>query len=192
MAPQTAPRFVRDRQALDELLSGAKQISCPRCHHAGMLVGHGLLTGYAERGGEREIRGRRLLCSAHFRRSGCGRTFSVLIATAVAGFTARTPTISALLGGVVGGLSRKAAWERAHAPVGGAPGLSLRSGYRLWARLVAAQSRIRSALAGLTPPPPTTDGRPIAQVLAHLRHAFAGAGCVLAAFQLAFQRGVFG
>ena len=192
MTPEAAPRFARDRQALDELLAGAKQISCPRCHRAGMLVGHGLLSGYAERGGDREVRGRRLLCSARFRRSGCGRTFSVLIATVVAGFTVRTPTISAFLESVVGGLSRKAAWERAQAPAGGAPGLSLRSGYRLWDRLLAAQSRIRTALSGLMPPPATTDARPIAQMLAHLRHALGGAGCVLAAFQLALHRGVFG
>lgn len=157
-----------------------------------MLVGHGFLTGYAERGGDREVRGRRLLCSARFRRSGCGRTFSVLIATVVAGFTVRTPTISALLDGVVGGLNRNAAWARVQTPTGSAPGLSLRSGYRLWARLVATQSRVRTALARLTPPPPTTDARPIAQVLSHLHHAFVGAGCVLAAFQLAFQCGVFG
>jgi len=42
------------------------------------------------------------------------------------------------------------------------------------------------------PPPATTDGRPIAQMLAHLRQALGGAGCILAAFQLALQKGVFG
>jgi hypothetical protein len=192
MIPAAASRFVRDRLALEDLLARAKQISCPHCHRAGMLVGHGLLTGYAERGNDREIRGRRLLCSARFRRSGCGRTFSVLIATVVARFTARTPTISALLDAVVSGLSRKAAWEGLQQSVGGTPGLSLRSGYRLWDRLVAAQSRIRTALCGLAPPPATTDARPIAQLLAHLRRALGGGGCVLAAFQFAFQRGVFG
>jgi len=164
----------------------------PRCHRAGMLVGHGLLTGYAERGGDREVRGRRLLCSSRFRRSGCGRTFSVLIATAIARFTVRTPTISALLEAVVGGLSRKAAWERSQASTTSAPpGLCLRSGYRLWARLVAAQSRIRTPLCGLTPPPATTDTRPIAQLLGHLGHALGRVGCLLAAFQFEFQQGVF-
>lgn len=157
-----------------------------------MLVGHGLLTGYAEHGNNREIRGRRFLCSSRFRRSGCGRTSSVLIATIVAGFTVRTPTIARLLEAVVGGLTRKAAWERAPASASDAPGLSLRSGYRIWGRLIAAQSRIRTALCGRTLPPATADPRPIAQMLAHLRHAFGGAGCVFAGFQLAFQQGVFG
>ncbi len=189
--PAAAPRFVRDPQALDELLARAKQTACPRCHRTGMLVGHGFLTGYAEHGNEREVRGRRLLCSARFRRSGCGRTFAVLLATVVAGFTVRTPTISALLEAVVAGLSRKAAWERAQASSGAAPGLSLRSGYRLWARLRAAQSRIRTALCHRAPPPATADARPIAQMLAHLRATFAAVDCLLAAFQLALQRGVF-
>lgn len=185
------PRFVRDRNALDDLLATTKQAPCPHCRRAGTLVGHGLLTGYAERGNEREVRGRRLLCSARFRRTGCGRTFSVLLATVVARFTARTPTIAALLESVVGGLSRKAAWQSAQSVASAVPGLSLRSGYRLWDRLVAAQSRIRTALSNLSPPPATADARPIAQMLAHLRHAFGGARCLLAAFQLAVQQGVF-
>src|SRR5688572_2238062 len=140
MTVATAPRFVRDPRALDELLTAAKQMACPLCHCQGTLVGHGLLTGYAERGGEREVRGRRLLCSTPLRAQGCGRTFSVLLATVVARFTARASTVAALLEQVVGGLSRKAAWERVQSAASDAPGLSLRSGYRLWDRLLAAQS----------------------------------------------------
>jgi hypothetical protein len=192
MIEASAPRFVPDADALDGVLVEVKQTACPHCHRTGMLVGHGLLTGYTERGNDRAIRGRRLLCSARFRRSGCGRTFSVLLATVIARFTARSPTLSALLEAVVGGLNRKAAWERMQRSAGDGPGLSLRSGYRLWARLLAAQSRIRTALAGLLSPPATTDGRPIAQMLAHLRHALGGRGCLLAGFQVAFQQGVFG
>jgi hypothetical protein len=191
MIPQAAPRFVSDRHALDQLLARIKQMACPRCHRTGMLVGHGLLTGYGERGNDREIRGRRWLCSARFRRMGCGRTSSVLIATVVARFTVRTPAISALLEAIVGGLSPKAAWERTQACAGSAPGLSLRSGYRLWSHLLAAQSRIRTALCALAPPPTTNDARPVAQMLAHLRHTFTGAECLFARFQLALQTGVF-
>lgn len=192
MIPTLIPKFVRDRPALDEALLHAKQTACPHCRRAGMVVGHGLLLGYAERGNDREIRGRRLLCSARFRRSGCGRTFSVLLATVIARFTARTSTVAALLEAAVRGSSRKAAWEWMQESAAGAPGLSLRSAYRLWARLGAAQSRIRTALCALTQPPVITDSRPIAQVLAHLRLAFGGAGCLLAAYQLGLQSGLFG
>lgn len=187
-----APRFVRDRQALDELLVEAKQFACPQCHRVGMLVGHGLLTGYRERGSGLEVRGRRLLCSSRFRRSGCGRTFSVLIANVVAGFTVRTSTLLAFLQSVVEGFTRKAAWERLHNLASELPALSLRSGYRLWNRLVTAQSSLRTALCSLAPPPATSDARPVAHTLAHLRHALAPTGCLLAAFQLTLQRAVFG
>lgn len=187
-----APRFVRDRQALDELLTRANQIACPQCCRAGTLVGHGLLVGYGEAGSAHEVRGRRFLCSARFRRSGCGRTFSVLIASVVAGFTVRTSTLSAFLDAVVGGITRKAAWERVQNAASELPRLSLRTGYRLWDRLVAAQMSIRTALCGLAAPPATTDERPIAQTLAHLGHVLAPTSCVLAAFQLTLQRAVFG
>jgi hypothetical protein len=112
MPPSAVPKFVADEPALDEILASAKQRPCPRCHRAGMLVGHGLVTGNAERGSHREVRGRRLLCSARRQRAGCGQTCAVLIATVVARFTVRTPTISAFLDAVIGGLNRKAAWER--------------------------------------------------------------------------------
>lgn len=188
-----APSFVRDRQTLDQLLARANQTACPLCRRVGTLVGHGLLMGYGESGSGREVRGRRFLCSARFRRSGCGRTFSILIASVIAGFTVRTPTLSALLDAVVGGITRKAAWERVQSVVSERPRLSLRSGYRLWDRLVAAQSSIRTALCELALPPPASDERPIAHTLAHLRHALtAPTGCLLAAFQLTLQRTVFG
>jgi transposase-like protein len=191
MIVTTAPRFVPDQRALDELLTGKKQMACPHCHRQGTLVGHGVLTGYAERGSERVLRGRRLLCSARYSARGCGRTFSVLLATVLARFTARTETIAALLHAVVGGQSRKAAWENAQSTGSDAPGLSLRSGYRLWDRLLGAQSRIRAALFARTPPPESSDPRPIAQMLAHLRHALGDRSCVLASFQLVLQRGLF-
>lgn len=151
-----------------------------------MVVGHGLLRGYAEHGSERVVRGRRLLCSRRFRRSGCGRTFAVLLATVLAGFTVRTGTISRFLEAVVGGLCRKAAWEQASS------GLTLRTGYRLWARLLAMQSHIRTALCSLAPPPVLADPRPVAQLLAHLRQVLGTTACLCASFQLVFQRSWFG
>lgn len=186
MAFTLPPRFVDDQHGLDAVLAEAKQLPCPHCRRTGMLVGHGLLMGYAEACSGLVVRGRRLLCSRRFRRSGCGRTFSVLLATVLAGFVVRTGTMSRLLESVVGGLCRKAAWEQS------APGLTMRSGYRLWARLLAVQSRVRTALCGAGPPPATTDARPVAQMLAHLRQLLGGTECVFASFQLAFQRDLFG
>jgi hypothetical protein len=181
------PRFVHDREGLDAVLAEAKQIACPHCRQTGMVVGHGLLMGYAEHGGEWVVRGRRLLCSRRFRRSGCGRTFSVLLATVLAGFVARAGSVSRFFESVVAsGLCRKAAWEQA------APGLTLRSGYRLWTRLLAVQSRVRTILCGVAPPPASTDVHPLAQLFAHLRQVLSATQCLFADFQLAFQRDLFG
>lgn len=182
---------MQDRNALDEVLVVARQSPCPHCRRTGTLVGHGLVMGYAERGTDRDVRGRRLLCSARARRTGCGRTCSVLIATVIAGFTVGAATLSRLLEEVVSGRSRKRAWERLQEAAGGGAGLSLRSCYRLWSRLCAAQSRIRTALSGFVPPPATADAHPVAQMLAHLRLVAGTSGCVVAAYQLALQRGVF-
>jgi hypothetical protein len=110
----------------------------------------------------------------------------VLLASVLAGFTARTGTISRFLESVVGGLCRRAAWEQA------SPGLTLRSGYRLWARLLAVQSHIRTALCSLAPPPVLTDPRPVAQLLAHLGQVLGTTTCLFASFQLVFQRSLFG
>lgn len=190
MSRTVAPKFVRDQNALDDVLLRAKQLVCPRCHRAGMLVGHGFLSGYAERGNDRELRGRRLLCSARRKRTGCGRTISILIATFLAGFMVRTTAIFALLEGIVGGLSCKAAWERVQHPAEN--GLTLRSGYRLWSRLMTGQSRVRAALHDVALPPSTNDARPVAQMLDHLRHALRPSDCAFASFQVELQQGVFG
>ncbi len=174
--------FVRDHAGLDAALAGAKFTVCPHCKRTGMVVGHGLLMGYAEHGNDRVVRGRRLLCSRRFRRSGCGRTFSVLLATVLSGFVVRTGTLGRFLRNVIAGACPKTAWERTM------PGLSLRSGYRLWARLQEAQAHFRSMLCNLGPPPALADPRPIAHVLAHLQQQFGDADCALTELQLATQR----
>lgn len=184
--PSVRLRFVAGVEELDEVLRGAKQRACPHCGRTGTLIGHGLLFGYAEQGSERVVRGRRLLCSSRHRRTGCDRTWSVRIANVIAGFSVRAAALSNLLSAVVQGVGRKATWAAQ------APGLSTRSGYRLWRRLLAAQSHLRTALCSLCPPPPSQDPRPIAQLLAHLEHALGTVHCVLASFQLTLQRSVFG
>jgi hypothetical protein len=152
-----------------------------------MLIGHGLLMGYAELGSDRVVRGRRLLCSKRGRRSGCGRTFSARIASVIAGFTVRTCTLSRLLLAVVGGSCLKAAWDKSVAS-----GLTLRSGYRLWRRLQLAQSHLRSALCSLGPPPSCPNTQPLAQLASHLQQTLSSMDCLFAAFQLTLQRHVFG
>lgn len=180
------PRFVADTGSLDQVLLDAKHLACPRCHRIGMLIGHGLLLGYAPQDSERVVRGRRLLCSKRHRRSGCGRTWSVRVCSVISGFSVRTSALSGLLAAVVAGAGIARAWWQQ------ASGLSARSGYRLWRRLLAGQVHLRTTLCLSSAPPPCDDARPVAQMLGHLRQAVGTASCVLGGFQLTFQRSVFG
>jgi hypothetical protein len=176
------------------MLSGVKLFGCPHCRKAETLIGHGFLPGYAERCSERVVRGRRLFCSNRGLRSGCGRTFSVKLATVFAGFMVRTLTLWCFASAVVGGLTRRAAWLCA-----ASNGMSLSSGYRLWRRLCAAQSTLRTRLCREAPVPPCAAREPLAQLLAHLVAMIGAAVAAVAtevsdpfaAFQLRLQRGLF-
>lgn len=165
---------------------GLKFVSCPHCGQVGFLICHGFLRGYADVGQEIVVRGWRFFCSNRYRRRGCGRTFSVLLADVLWGFVVRAATLWRFVQGVAGGLSRKAAWERAQT------GFSLESGYRLWRRLQSAQSRIREMLCRERPPPQSSSDEPLFQLAAHLQCVFASDECPFAGFQTRFQTAVLG
>lgn len=141
-----------------------------------------MLFGYAERAQHRVVRGRRLLCSNRYRHRGCGRTLSIWLDTVIAGFAVRTRTLSDFVRRVTEGETKKAAWEQAACGA-----LSLWSGYRLWQRLVVAQSALRTRLLGVAPAPPCSSKHPWAQLLAHFRRVLPGADCVFARFQSLLQ-----
>jgi hypothetical protein len=162
-SPVSPPRFVRDEAGLAGVLFGLKLTPCPRCRQTGALIGHGYLRGYAERSGEEVVRGRRAFCSNRGQRPGCGRTFSVLLSTVLAGFVVRTLTLFCFARAVLSGLTRRAAWLR---EAGGAPSLS--SGYRLWRRLSEAQATLRARLCRVTSPPDSAAREPLAQLLQHV------------------------
>jgi hypothetical protein len=183
---QRPERFATDDAQLAGALGWLKLRACPWCGCTGTLVGHGFLKGYAERESSRVVRGRRVLCSNRYRRPGCGRTFSILLANLLARFVVRTATLYGFVQAVVAGATRKAAWQ---AVVGGA--MSISSAYRLWRRVREAQSRIRTMLCRACEPPACDSREPLAHMVAHLQRAFAAAGCPLAAFQSHFQAALF-
>ena len=177
-------RFVESEQDLRAL--DAKALACPHCGLYGTLNVHGWLMGYAEVGPERIVRGRRLYCSNRFRRPGCGRTLSVLLADMIAGFIVTTRTLERFARAVVSGACRKAAWERAAGTE-----LSLRSGYRLWQRLDRAQSALRTRLCRICAPPQTHSVLPMAQMVAHMSAVFGSAEHALSRLQRHFQVSLF-
>lgn len=187
MSPFSPPRFVKSETALGEVLFGIKLTACPHCKRTGALIGHGLLHGYAEHGSETIVRGRRFFCSNRGRRPGCGRTFSVKLLTIVRGFVVGTLTLWCFTQAVLAGLTRRAAWLR---EASGA--LSLSSAYRLWRRLCAAQSGLRTRLCREAPAPNCAASEPLSQLVQHLGVVLGGDEADLfAAYQSRMQRDLF-
>jgi hypothetical protein len=160
-----------------------KLLACPHCRRVGMLVRHGYLRGYDDACARRKtVRARRIFCSNRHRRTGCGRTFSVWIASKIRRLSLTSRSLLAFLQRAIAG-SLAAAIRDTDCP------RSERTLRRIWKRFDRAQSRIRTALHGRAPPPqslsPSARRPDAAQVLAHLHAAFPDADCPLAAFQQA-------
>jgi hypothetical protein len=150
-----------------------------------MLVGHGRLFGNGERSSCREVRGLRILCSNRQRRGGCGRTFTVWLASVIPRMTVRAATVFALLVAMAAGVPCARAWREASL-------MTLRTGYRTKARLGLARPAMRTALLSRAPQPSTTDPSLDVQLVAHLRAALGAPIDSFSEYQLRFQRSVFG
>lgn len=183
MADQTW--FYRREEDWVAFVEQLKHTPCPHCNTVGTLIRHGVLTGFDDSNTQRRtIRARRIFCSNRYRRRGCGRTFSVWIATKIRRLSLTTRTLWAFLQRAVGG-TIAAAIHAVNCP------LSDRTLQRIWKRFDRGQSAIRTALLGRGPPPAFTAEsvrRPAAaQVLAHLRATFPHDDCPIAAFQQAMR-----
>jgi hypothetical protein len=176
-------RYYDSEEEFQRFYYTLKQVRCPHCRQEGTLILHGYLYGYSEQGDTNLIvRGRRLFCSNRHRRSGCGRTVSVLASAFLRGFIITAAALWCFLIHAAASRHKRAAFARL--------GLALcpSGAYRLFRRVRHAQSRIRMLLLRRTPapaPPPTP--HPISATLAHLQAAFPEAPCPIAAFQHAFQ-----
>lgn len=179
------PWFYRREEDWLAIVERLKQTPCPHCQTVGMLIRHGVLTGFDDSDPPRRtVRARRIFCSNRHRRRGCGRTFSVWTADRVrrSSLTART-LWRFLRRAVVGTLA--AAIHAVDCP------RSDRTFHRIWRRFDRGQSAIRTALLGRGPPPalPAEPFRrpAAAQVLAHLQATFPHDDCPVAAFQQAMR-----
>ena len=74
--------------------------------------------------------------------------------------------------------------------------MTLRSGYRVYARLITAQSLMRTQLCKLAQPPASTSASPLAQLIDHINEvaprAIGDPLDALARYQLRCQRHLFG
>ena len=187
MARVDGVRFATDEAELEKLGERAKLRRCPHCHQLGAMNSHGFLRGYSLLGSSSMIRGRRFFCSNRGRKSGCGRTVSVLLKMMIANFMVTTALLASFVSRVLRGDSRRASWLAASAGV-----FSERSGYRLWHRLCRAVPHLRTQLVRCLPPPTSQATEPIGHVVEHIRVCAPDANeDVFAAFQKHFQCGVF-
>ncbi len=180
--------FCRGDDEWNAIAERLKLTPCPRCAKVGHLIRHGYAYGFDETNPRRKtVRGRRIFCSNRNRHRlrGCGLTFCVWFADTVRRLSLTARAAWAFLQLVVaGGVGALAAAVRA---VDAESRRSDRTWQRLWKRFRLGQSEIRTALLGRCPPPvaPTNPSLwpAAAQVVAHLKSAFPGDDCPIAAFQ---------
>ncbi len=154
---------------------------CPNCSRTGLLVGHGFLRGYSATGEDRIVRGRRFFCSDRFRKTGCGRTFSVLLSDMMRGFVVTATILWQFLVQIENGVTPNAAWRAVGQE------FSVESGHRLLRYLKKSQSHLRTILCRVRPPPECTSTNPLLQLTAHFRATFPLSSCPFSSFQNHFQ-----
>lgn len=188
MASLGQRRFVRGDAELEEVRLLAKARECPHCRRLGTINAHGFLRGYSESGAAFVTRGRRFFCSNRGQRPGCGRTFSILLASLLSRSVVTATTLTVFVLAALAGLSIASAWLQAVSRR-----FSPSTGFRLWRRIINAQVHLRSQLSRRGPPPVSQCRRPLAQLIEHMKMWVSDADTALfAGFQLEFQSGVFG
>jgi hypothetical protein len=157
---------------------------CPFCVETGFLIRHGFLRGYSANSEETVIRGRRFFCSNRHRKTGCGRTFSVLLSDMLKGFVVTASILWHFLQHIESGDNTKVAWQKV------ATEFSVESGYRILRLFEQAQSRLRTMLCKEKPPPEVDTDSQVLQLVAHFQTVFPLSSCPFQNFQNHFQMGL--
>lgn len=105
------PRFYNSIADFNVFYMRLKLVKCPFCRLVGCLILHGYLHGYDENKDSECIRGRRIFCSNRNRRSGCGKTFSILKSLFLKFFRLQAVTLWTFIKGLLAGKTKKAAWQ---------------------------------------------------------------------------------
>ena len=143
------PRYAQDDAELTAWSHEAKRWACPHCRRHGTLNVHGSLRGCAEKGpGKEALRGRRFLCSNRGLRPGCGRTFSILLATVLAQASVRSRYLWRFYRAKFALGSVLSAWESLKSI------FSVEAAYGWWRRWQRGQFLLRALLCRKRDPPP--------------------------------------
>ena len=173
---------------LNQFYCRLKNIRCPHCRKIGYLILHGFLYGYCEKSYHARIkRGRRFFCSNRNRRKGCGRTFSILNARYIKGYSITSKSLSHFLSNIARGLTKPKALSLLYTT------FTRSSAYRLYSRFKIGLSHIRALLFSLTGKIKFINAaNPVLETIFHLKTAFQENDNFVLAFQLHFQKSFFG
>jgi hypothetical protein len=172
--------FFRSEKEIELFLSRLKLIRCQFCGQAETMVRHGFVRGCVSNK-KRGIRRWRIRCKKSHENNGCGKTPSVCLGGTLPRRWLNTKQLLTFIRALCEYRSIKAAWEHWHI------GLTLDSGYRIYKRLCACQSILRTRLCSRAPPPESKTGVPLFQVFAHLKEEF-GNTDPIRTYQEHFQR----
>lgn len=186
------PKYYRNEDQFHNICLSLKIVTCPHCGTIGCLIRHGTLDGYTDKAsGGRIQRGHRIFCSNRYRKNGCGRTTSILIAGHLTGFIITATTLWKLLTNTAKSVSRQSTLRQLKTC------LSDHGAYRIFRRVVDAQSHIRSVLfrhRRHAPQVAASDSgnKPLEATMAHLKAVFPDCSCPITAFQNTFQTSFLG
>lgn len=162
-----------------------KLCACPHCLHTGCLILHGYLYGFTESDTAGKItKGRRIFCSNRNKKTGCGKTFSILMSGFIKNHIVSSQTLSRFLCSIKDGKSK----AQANRESGGK--MKASTVYRIFNKFTYHQVRIRTLLSRRRPPPRikhTKDA--VIATIVHLQASFQG--CPVSQFQHHFQASFF-
>lgn len=113
-------------------------VRCPQCHQIDQFVSHGYLYQYQHlEFNSRSVKGKRIICSNRYGRSGCGRTLKLFIANVISCLTYNTVIVATFLIAWINGESIQKAYQQATNTLDG------RNGYRWIKRCLTQLSNYR-------------------------------------------------
>lgn len=180
------PRFYNSEDDFAHIHHMLKHYPCPFCALIGCLILHGFLHGYDEQNANELLkRGHRIFCSNRKNRNGCGRTWSILLASFLKGFTLGTHTLWLFLKNLKSSVNKRQAFVTTDSH------FSQSTPYNLWKRLCINLSALRTYLLKIILPPLPESDIPEIQTIAHLQSAFESKLNPIMEFQLHFQSSFF-
>ena len=160
-------RICASQLEFEELYTKLKISQCPHCKTVGNLIKHGFLRGYdSQHQLAKTTRATRVFCSNRSRATGCGKTFSVWLAGKIKHLFLSAESLWLFLSTAVSSGNKLQAFRKLNC------GLSDSSAYHIWRRFRNSLTTIRTALAGLCPPPSIESDCPAQLTLVHLQQAF--------------------